>query len=149
MKWLKIAIVLFAIWFISSIVIVYYFTNEGNEEAQNVDDTVHPNSGEGTNTLGIGLFDLEGDIIDSGSMITDDNGYLEYTVSFDSFIDSEREYALVALVDLEQVPFTVDGESYDKYFFNMDTNSTIDIDTIMAVDESNSEVSYLIFKEPN
>ncbi|MEW9503184.1 hypothetical protein, partial [Jeotgalibacillus marinus] len=149
MKWLKIVIPLFVLLFISSIVAVYYFNDKGNEETQTVDDTVHPNSGEGTNTLGIGLFDTEGDIIDSGSMLTAANGYLEYTVSFDSFIDSAREYALVALVDLEQVPFTVDGESYDKYFFNMDANSTIDIDTIIAVDESNSEVSYLIFKEPN
>jgi len=125
-----------------------YFAGIVQKDNQTSDEYIHPDSGIGTITLGIGLLDTDGNLIDTGSLL-DHEGTLDYTVSFDHFMDSDREYTLVILVDLEQVYFSVDGKETLQYPFNMEANSSINIEITLDVDDENSEVAYLLFKEPN
>lgn len=59
-----------------------------------------------------------------------------------------HEYVLIALVDLRQVAFSVNGTSARQYRFHMEPNGSVELPLELHLDPGRHEVILLLFKDP-
>ncbi|OZU89354.1 hypothetical protein CIL03_06465 [Virgibacillus indicus] len=133
---------------ISLIIIISFYSNNDQNEKSNSNNT-REGMGLNSNTIQIGLLDTNGKLIDNGSKLLEKKNKLDYTISIDNFIDNESEYKLIVLADFQQVSFTVSGEEFITYDFNIGANESKNIETRIDYKEPINEIVYLLIKEPN
>lgn len=97
--------------------------------------------------IGVGVFDYKGNIIDNGSNLDIKNGEpLHHTIDLEQNIDNDMEYLLIAMVDFNQVPFKVEGKSYNAYPFKVGKIGRAIIDLEINIPDMGSELDYIILK---
>lgn len=100
--------------------------------------------------VSVGVFDKNGKIIDNGSNLDIKNKEtLHHTFDIEQQLNEDRDYLLITMVDFKQVPFIIDGKSYDKYYFNLNKSDKITFDLKVNVSDKNKELDYIIIKKPN
>ncbi|MGI8363398.1 hypothetical protein [Bacillus cereus] len=102
-------------------------------------------------TVSYGLKDIEGNHIDNGSTIESKNNQVDAYLSIDHNIDEERECSLLILENYKQKSFKVENqtEEIDKYFFDMNSNSSKKIKLSIHLAQDASELTFLLIKMPS
>ncbi|MET1178175.1 hypothetical protein ABG775_09400 [Peribacillus simplex] len=101
-------------------------------------------------SIGYGLENLSGKIIDEGSTLTSTDNEVSVIASVDNNIDEDRRYALLIFEDYEQVKFKVEnkGQDVNKYFFDMKPNSSLNFKVSVPIRSDSSELTFVIVQKP-
>ncbi|KWW22122.1 hypothetical protein AS888_03725 [Peribacillus simplex] len=102
------------------------------------------------NTVAYGMKNLEGDHIDNGSDLSSKNNKVSGVVSIDHNMDEDRKYALLIFDNYKQKTFIVENKEQvvNKHFFEMKSNSSINIKVSTSIDSNSRELTFLLVKKP-
>lgn len=144
-KWSIFIIFLFFIGFLSS-----YILNSIEDKKISkigVEDNLSGLTGPGSNTISVGLYKNDKLIEDHELNKIEINN--KFIFSLSNFINSSREYMMLVLIDFKQHEFKIDGENKITYSFLATPNETKNIPFSIEIPEKASELTVLVFKEPN
>jgi hypothetical protein len=118
------------------------------KEETPVPTTVHPGFDQSSNSIGFGLQETDGRVIDNGSTITPQDHQVDKVVALAHQMEEERTYMLLVLENFKQVPFMVDGVSYTAYPISMKPNTSAKINTKVSILDDAKELDYVFVKKP-
>ena len=113
------------------------------DKANTYDERLIPGS------IAYGLLDQNNNIINSGEVIEIDTGVFEATVSIDQYLEEEREYLLIVLVDFIQQEFEINHQKYKSYKFKLNAKDGTNIPIQVKIPSFSKELDYIIIKKPN
>ncbi|MDR4928185.1 hypothetical protein [Peribacillus simplex] len=132
----------------------FYASSPPKELSTSNNDDIEKESEE-TNTaeygsVGYGLVDLIGKLIDEGSALNSKNDEVTVVASVDNDIDEDRKYVLLIFEDYKQVNFKAENKVQDvnKYFFDMKPNSSINFNVAVPIRSDSSELTFVIVQKP-
>lgn len=115
-----------------------------------VDDPqeVRPGMGAGSNTIGFGLTELDGTVIQNGSLLTPSNGQIKKVIGIQHNLNVDRRYGLLVLENYQQVPFKANGAQHTFYEVDMKPNTSEQIEVTVPISADTKELAFLIVKKP-
>src|SRR5699024_4851428 len=76
-------------------------------------------------------------------------GEQDFTFSLSNFINYDRNYVMIALIDYKQSPIKIRDETKTYHIFNAKKNETKNISFGIEIPNKTNELTLLIFKDPN
>ncbi|ULM97839.1 hypothetical protein L8956_03585 [Peribacillus frigoritolerans] len=101
-------------------------------------------------SVGYGLKDLNGKLIDEGSALNSKNNEVTVIASVDNDIDEYRKYALLIFEDYKQVNFKAEnkGQEVNKFFFDAKPNTSRNFKISVPIRSDSSELTFVIVQKP-
>ncbi|ALV02178.1 hypothetical protein AVM03_07150 [Bacillus amyloliquefaciens] len=135
---------------------LYFFNKDQNKQTSAVTDDEKYNdeqedvTGPGTDTVSYGLYEEDGQILDSLDIGKKNGKRYKKVLSISHYFNDKRKYGLVILSDFKTIPFKADNGGYKKsYTFKMDKDSVKKIKLEFEPPSNFSELSFIIIPEPD
>ncbi|MED1122464.1 hypothetical protein [Bacillus atrophaeus] len=107
-------------------------------------------TGPGSETLSYGLYETDGQILDTLDIGKKTGKKYKKVLSFSHYLSVKRNYSLIILSDFKTIPFKADNGQFTKsYSFKMNENTVKKIKLEFEMPPNNNEISFVIIPEPN
>ncbi|MGW8893437.1 hypothetical protein ACWGMM_17470 [Bacillus subtilis] len=105
-------------------------------------------TGPGSETVSYGLYEVNGEILDTLDIGAKKGRTYKKVLSFSHYLSVKRKYSLVILSDFQTIPFKADNKKRsDSYTFTMKKNTVKKIQLEFEIPPNHRELSLLIIPE--
>lgn len=141
------------IFFITTFIVllvtfILFVRQEKVSDDKKYNDEMMDVTGPGTDSVSYGMYEPEGQLLDTLDIGVIKNNEINKVLSFSHYIDAERKYTLLLLANFKQIEFSADDHKLaNSYTFEMTKDQVITLPIKASLPKNVREIAFVIVPE--